>query len=157
MAQSKTYWAQPMSPDQHAVFHFDVKTMLMRDAEGQFLSAENDSPLIFNTLDQTRSYSQQKIAATPALGCRIYDHKGRAVGSFSNSEIYDRHHGLPAAKRNVALGAICLLTGAGGVALDASLKWRLTFGVLLGIRFLWVGAVKMIDGIAGWKADSSCG
>jgi hypothetical protein len=91
------------------------------------------------------------------LGCRIYDYKGRAVESFSNSEIYDRHHGIPAAKRNVALGAICLLTGAGGVALDASLKWRLTFGVLLGIRFLWVGCVKMIDGIVGWKAERSGG
>ena len=146
-----------MSPNQHAVFHFDVKTMSMRDAQGRFLSAENDSPLIFNTLDQARSYSQQKIADTPALGCRIYDHQGRAVQSFSNPGIYDRHHGLPAAKRNVALGAICLLAGAGGVALDASLKWRLTFGVLLGIRFLWVGTVKMIDGIACWKAEGSRG
>jgi len=146
-----------MSLNQYAVFHFDVKTLSMRDAEGQLLSSENDSPLIFNTLDQARTYSQQKIAANPALGCRIYDHKGRTVQSFSNPEIYDRHHGLPAAKRNLALGALCLLTGAGGVALDASLKWRLTLGVLLGIRFLWVGTVKMIDGIAGWKAERSGG
>ena len=117
-------------------------------------SSPNDSPLIFDTLDKARSYSEQKIAATP-LGCRIYDYKGRGLESLSNPQIYHRHHGLPAAKRNLALGALCLLTGAAGVALDASLNWRLIFGVLLGIRFLWAGTVKMIDGFAAWKAQNS--
>ena len=120
-------------------------------------SSPNDSPLIFDTLDKARSYSEQKIAATPALGCRIYDCNGRAAESFSNPQIYDRHHGLPAAKRNLALGALCLLTGAAAVALDASLNWRLIFGVLLGIRFLWMGTVKVIDGFAAWKTQNSRG
>lgn len=155
MAKS-TFWSSPISDSQYAVLHFDIKTMSMRDAGGNFLSSE-DGPLIFNTLDGARSYSEQKIAATPALGCRIYDHQGRAVESFSNPEVYDQHHGLPAAKRNLALGAICLLTGAGAVALDASLKWRLIFGTLFGIRFLWAGSVKLIDGIAGWKGQNSRG
>lgn len=62
---------------------------------------------------------------------------------------------MPAAKRNLAIGSVCLLAGIGGIALDASLKWRLTLGVLLGIRFLWPGALKMIDGYAGWKSSSS--
>ena len=51
MTQLKTYWAPPMSANQYAVFHFDIKTMSMRDAEGEFLSS--------------RSHSQQKIAVTP--------------------------------------------------------------------------------------------
>jgi len=150
-----TYWLPQMSDGQYALFHFDVKTMSMRDAQGNFLSSENDAPLIFNTLDEARTYAREKIASTPALGCRIYDHQGKIVETFSNPEIYDRHHGRPAAGRNIALGAACLLLGVSGVALDASLKWRLTFGVLLGIRFLWVGAVKMMDGIADWKTEGS--
>ena len=40
----------------------------------------------------------------------------------------------------------------GGVALDAWLGWSLTFGVLLGVRFLWVGTSKTADGIAGLRA-----
>jgi hypothetical protein len=49
----------------------------------------------------------------------------------------------------VIIGSACLLAGVGGVALDAWLEWRLTFGVLLGARFLWVGSVKLSEGIAG--------
>jgi hypothetical protein len=142
-----------MQETQYAVFHFDVATMSMRDAEGNYLTSENDTPLIFNTLEEARHYSQQKIAATPALGCRIYDHRGKTIESFSNAQVYDRHHGRPAAKRNIAIGAACLIAGIGGVALDAWREWSLTFGVVLGIRFLWVGTVKMIDGVATWKSE----
>lgn len=140
-----------MRESQCAVFHFDVQTMSMRDAQGNYLSSGNDSPLIFNSLAEAQCYCEEKIAAAPALGCRIYDHQGQAIQSYSNDQVYDHYHGLPAAKRNVAFGTVCLLAGAGGVALDAWLDWRLTFGVLLGIRFLWVGAVKMIDGVTAWK------
>lgn len=139
-----------MSCTQFAVFHFDIQTMSMRNASGEDLSGQ-DAPLIFNTLDAARVYSQEKVAATPALGCRIYNHKGESVASFCNPDTYDRHHGLPAAKRDLAVGSACLAAGFGAVALDASFKWRLIVGVLLGIRFLLAGCTRMIDGIAGWK------
>jgi hypothetical protein len=146
-----------MRESQYAVFHFDIKTMSMRDAQGNYLSPDNDAPLIFDSLDDARSYAQHEIARKPALGCRIYDRQGRVVESFSNPEIYDRHHGVPAARRNVAIGAVCLLVGAGAIALDASLNWRLIFGVVFGIRFVWVGCVRLMDGFAGWKAETSGG
>ena len=60
------YWLLRMSASQYAVFHFDIKNMSMRDAEGELLSSDNDQPLIFNSLPDARSYSQQKIAATPS-------------------------------------------------------------------------------------------
>jgi hypothetical protein len=151
MSRKSTYWGPPMSDTHYAVFHFDVKTMSMRDAQGDYLSAGNDAPLIFESLEQAQQYCTEKTAAMPELGCRIYDHRGQVVQSFSDEKIYERHHGRPAAKRNIALGSIFLVAGVGGVALDAWLEWRLTFGVLLGARFLWVGSVKMIDGITSWK------
>jgi hypothetical protein len=142
-----------MSETQYAVFHFDVKTLSMRDAQGNYLSPGNDSPLILDSLAAAQHYCREKTAATPALGCRIYDRNGRVVQSFSNDALYDRYHGLPAARRSFAIGAASLLAGAGGVALDAWLGWRLTFGVLLGIRFLWFGTVKVLDGVAVWHAE----
>ncbi|HYL37945.1 MAG TPA: hypothetical protein VEV17_18665 [Bryobacteraceae bacterium] len=148
-----TYWSPQLSSNQYAVFHFDVKTMSMRDAEGNYLSSGHDAPLIFDTLEEARRYSRKKITATPALGCRIYDHQGQPVESFSNTQVYDRHHGRPAARRNIAIGAVCLITGIVAVALDAWREWSLTFGVILGVRFLWVGTVKMIDGVTTWKAE----
>ena len=139
-----------MSSSQYAVFHFDIKTMSMCTPNGKDLSGE-DAPLIFNTLEEARVYSEDNIAVTPALGCRVYNHQGESVASFCNPETYDRHHGLPAAKRNLAIGSACLAAGFGAVALDAWFKWRLIVGVLLGIRLLLAGCTRMMDGIAGWK------
>ena len=138
-----------MTESQYAVFHFDVKTMSMRDALGKPLAAGNDAPLIIDGLDAATLYCRQKIVDIPAVGCRILDRDGKIVQTFSDDEIYRKSHGRPAAKRSVIIGSACLAAGVGGVALDAWLEWRLTFGVLLGARFLWVGSVKLSEGIAG--------
>ena len=128
-----------MTEFQYAVFHFDVKTMTMAAGE----------PLIFDSLEDAQRHCQQTIAAKPTQGCRIYNRSGTIIKTFSDEQIYTRHHGRPAAKRNVLVGGLCLLVGFGGVALDAWLEWQLILGVLLGVRFLWVGTVKMAEGIAG--------
>jgi hypothetical protein len=132
-----TYWGPAMSDSQYAVFRFDVKTMVM--SEG--------APLIFTALADAERFCQENIAANPAVGCRILDHAGKTVRTFSDVQIYDKHHGRPAAKRDVVLGVAFLIAGVGSVALDAWLGWRLVFGVLLGVRFLWVGCVKTMDGV----------
>ena len=132
-----TYWGPAMSESQYAVFRFDVKTMVMAD----------DAHLIFDSLPDAERHCQANIKATPALGCRILDHSGKTVRTFSDDQFYDQHHGRPAAKRNVLLGSVFLMAGVSSVALDAWLGWRLVFGVLLGVRLLWAGCVKTIDGV----------
>jgi hypothetical protein len=130
-----------MTESQYAIFHFDVRTMSMRET--------CNGSLIIDGLDASTSYCRQKIADTPTLGCRIYDRDGKIVQTFSDAETYRKNHGRPAFKRNVIIGSACLLAGLSGVALDAWLEWRLTFGVLVGARFLWVGSVKLSEGVAG--------
>jgi hypothetical protein len=137
-----------MSDSQYTVFHFDVQTMSARDAQGREPSQGSDAPLLFDDLTVAERYCEEKIAANPTLGCRILDHTGKVVRTFANDQVYEKHHGRPAAKRSILIGAACLVAGAGGVALDAWLGWRLVFGVLLGVRFLWVGTVKTAEGIA---------
>jgi len=134
-----------MSESQYAVFRFDVKTMVMAD----------DTPLIFDTLADAERHCGENIAALPALGCRILDHTGKTVRTFSDDQIYDQHHGRPAAKRNVVLGSALLIAGVSSVALDAWLGWRLVFGVLLGVRLLWAGTVKTIDGASYLMRDDA--
>jgi hypothetical protein len=140
-----TYWGPAMSESQYAVFLFDVKTMVMADS----------TPLIFDTLADAERHCGENIAATPALGCRILDHTGKTVRTFSDNQIYDQHHGRPAAKRNVVLGSALLIAGVSSVALDAWLGWRLVFGVLLGVRLLWAGTVKTIDGASYLMRDDA--
>jgi len=43
------------------------------------------------------------------------------------------------------------IAGVGLISLDVWLGFRLIFGVFLGVRFLWVAAVKLIDGVTGLK------
>jgi len=126
--------------------------MSLRDAQGEYLSSGNDAPLIFENFLSAETYCREKNAATPSLGCRIYDHKGKVVQSFSNEAIYERYHGQPAARRSLWIGIACLVAGIGGIALDAWLGWRLILGALLGIRFLWAGTATAIDGIVGLRA-----
>lgn len=138
-----------MSESQYTVFRFDVKTMIMADGPG--------GPLIFDTLTEAEKYCKENIVADPALGCRILDHAGKTVRTFSDDQLYNQHHGRPAAKRNVLLGSIFLIGGASSVALDAWLGWRLVFGVLLGVRLLWAGCVKTIDGVTFLMRDRATG
>ena len=140
-----TYWGPAMSGSQYAVFRFDVKTMVMAD----------DTPLIFDSLPDAERHCRENIATTPKLGCRILDHSGKTVRTFSDDQVFDQHHGRPAAKRNVLLGSVLLVAGASSVALDAWLGWRLVFGVLLGVRLLWAGTVKTIDGASYLMRDDA--
>jgi len=116
-----------MSESQFAVFHFDVKTMTMSESK----------PLVFDTFSVAQAHCREQIVSDPTQGCRIYNHDGKIVQTFSDERTYTQHHGKPAAKRSLIIGVICLLVGASSVALDAWLGWRLILGVLLGVRFLW--------------------
>lgn len=137
-----------MMGSQYAVFHFDVKTMTARDAEGS-------SSLMFDNLAEAERYSKEKIATTPGLGCRIIDRDGKILGTFADPQVYERFHGQPAAKRNLLVGMICLVAGVGLISLDVWMGYRLIIGILLGVRFVWVAAVKLIDGATALKQTTS--
>jgi hypothetical protein len=108
-------------------------------------------PVIFDGLAEAELFSQQMVAANPALGCRIYNRDGKTIGTFTNAHVYERFHGQPAAKRSLLIGATCLVAGVGLICLDVWLGFRLILGVFLGIRFLWVAAIKLIDGMSSLK------
>jgi len=108
-----------------------------------------ESPLIFNGLAHAERYSKETIAATPALGCRIYDRDGKIVGTFADAQVYERFHGQPAASRSLLIGIVCLFAGVASISLDMWMGFRLIFGVFLGVRLLWVAGVKLIDGVTG--------
>jgi hypothetical protein len=108
-----SYWGPAMSESQYAVFRFDVQTMVMTEG----------APVIFDSLPDAERHCQENISANRVLGCRILDHAGKTVRTFSDDQVFDRHHGRPAAKRNVVLGSALLVAGVGSVALDAWLGW----------------------------------
>jgi hypothetical protein len=149
--KAATYWGPPMTDSQRAVFHFDVKTMSTRDADGRESPASN-TPLLFDSHADAERYSKEKIAATPGLGCRIYDRDGHILGTFNNAQVYERFHGQPSARRSLLVGTVLLVVGVGLISLDVWMGLRLIFGVFLGVRCLWVAAVKLIDGATGLRS-----
>jgi hypothetical protein len=136
-----SYWGPAMTQSQYAVFPFDVKTMMMREGD----------PLIFDSLAEAERYSEERVASEPKVGCRILDRDGNTVRTFQDTRVYDRFHGEPAAKRSLLTGFACLLVAVALIGLDWHFGLRLIFGVFLGVRFLWVAAVKLIDGFTGLK------
>jgi hypothetical protein len=154
-AKAATYWGPSMTESQCAVFHFDVKTMSARDAEGREPSPASDGPLVFDSLSEAERYSKDKIATTRGLGCRIYDRDGKILGTFVDPQLYERLHRQPSAKRNLLVGMVCLVIGAGLIGLDIWMEYRLLLGVLLGVRLLWAAAIKLIDGATGLKRHIS--
>jgi hypothetical protein len=143
-----TYWGPAMTGSQCAVFHFDVKTMTMRDAQG-LAAPDTYASVIFDSIADAERYCQEKIASNPALGCRIYNCDGAVVRTFVDDAVYAQHHGQPAAKRSLLVGGACMAVGVTCIAVDAWSGWSLIFGVLLGLRFVWAGTMKLADGIAG--------
>ncbi|HYL72731.1 MAG TPA: hypothetical protein VEU96_00920 [Bryobacteraceae bacterium] len=82
-----TYWGLPRTDSQFAVFHLDVKTMIM----------SGGAPVIFDCLGDAERHCQSKVTDTPALGCRIYTTTGAVVRTVSDDRLFAKHHGRPAA------------------------------------------------------------
>ena len=120
-AARRTYWGPAMTESQYAVFHFDVKTMSMRDAQGGNPSDGGAVPLIFDNLAGVERYSQEQIDAMPGLGCQIYDRDEKIVGIFADTQVYGRFHGPPAAKRSLLVGILCLLIGVAFIEVNRRL------------------------------------
>jgi hypothetical protein len=137
--KAATYWGPAMTKSQYAVFPFDVKTMMMREGE----------PIVFESQAEAERYCENLVAKEPGVGCRILDRDGKTVRTLHDAQVYDRFHGEPAAKRSLLTGIACLLIAVALIGLDWHFGLRLIFGVFLGVRFLWVAAVKLIDGFTG--------
>ena len=132
-----------MLESQYAVFKFDVRTIVMA----------GEQPIIFESLPEAERYCRESIVAVTSIGCRILDYHGKTIGTFVDDKLYSKHHGQPAARRNLLLGVVFLIAGISSVGLDAYFGWRLVFGVLLGVRFLWAGCVKTIDGATALRSQ----
>ncbi len=132
-----------MTDSQYAVFPFDVKTMMAR--EGQ--------PLIFDSLAEAERYSKDKVAGNPDIGFQIRECNGKLVATVNDPALYERFHGQPAARRSIWIGLANLVAGLILIGIDVRFGLRLILPFLLGFRFVWVAAVKLIEGYSALKTE----
>jgi hypothetical protein len=72
-------WTDCVHAGQYAVFHSDRATNVERTPDGRYLRTEDKSTcMIFDSLAEAESYSEEKVEALPRVRCDIYDHTGKS-------------------------------------------------------------------------------
>jgi hypothetical protein len=69
-------WTELLASSQYAVFQHDTRTGLHLSPAG----ALNETCLVFESLEEARSYCAARVEQSPEVTCEIFDQTGRATG-----------------------------------------------------------------------------
>jgi hypothetical protein len=146
------HWTEVIRRGQYAVFLFDIRTHVTRDAEGLFPAGGNPSIAICGDLDEALDFSRGVVARHSDLCAEIYDDTGKSGDPLQ--VIYDpsvegRHRGLPVARRETGWGAVVFVCGISLIAVDIRHDLAWIWGYVLGLKMVIIGTALMIRGFAG--------
>jgi hypothetical protein len=146
-------WTASMTPSEFAVQHFDPKRNMVMGIDGKLPDSLNNILLIFETLAAAEEYSANQVLSRPAVGCLVYDHRGRLVKSVINDsapELRPRAAGI----WEIVLGTLFLAGGGLLIYADFRVNLTLIIGVLIGSRLIFAGIVQVTRGISGLAAKA---
>ena len=150
-ARKPPYWTALIRKGQFAVCHFDYKTGTWRTAQGSYSAfPEQETVLIFETLDEAQHYCREYVLRHPKLFCRVYDSRGTAEGLVETiypPAIAAAIRGPASGRRHLGRGFLQLTTSALCVYVD----WRITgiviLGAVVGSKFLFSGLNSIVQGV----------
>jgi hypothetical protein len=145
------HWTALIREGQFAVCHFDYKTGTWRTARGTYSALpEEETILIFESLDEAQSYGRNFVLIQPTLFCRLYDSRGTAEGLVETiypPSIADKIQGPASGRRHIGRGLLQLTVSALCVYVD----WRITgiviLGAVVGSKFLYSGLNSIVQGV----------
>lgn len=76
-ARRPASWKALIGPTQFVAFPSDAATGAICDADGARLAADEAVCLIFDSLDEARAWSRERVAAQPRLRLDVFDAAGR--------------------------------------------------------------------------------
>ena len=138
-------WTGSLSSSEFAVQHFDPISNLVLGLDGKLPNARNNILLVFGTIAEAEDYSAKKIESSPAIGCLIYNSRGRLVRSIRAPTARPR----PPGAREILWGALFLLGGGLLLYFDIRAELTLIIGVLIGGRLIFAGISYLSRGIGG--------
>lgn len=150
-------WFDSLGPDEAALFYVDAKTGQNRNQYGRRITAYWDRTcLVFESLDDAERFAANAVREVPTLACRVFTREGgpdQPAKTVSNEEA-ERPVDVSRLKRKMALGVSFIGIGIFGIWLDYRADWLLYLGLLIGVKFLTVGPILIIESINDWHADS---
>jgi hypothetical protein len=129
---------------QYAVFHKDAHTEIETDTEARYLPTGAASTcLIFDSLEEAKSYCQPQVERFPKLRCEIYDTGGKAnppVAIILNPELAETLEESPAsAKRKIVAGVALMVLSVPLFVWDWRGQWSFILPTLAGINMIFIG------------------
>lgn len=138
-------WTELLTTGQYAVFQHETRTGLHLSPAG----ALNETCLVFDTLDEARSYCATRVDHAPEVTCEIFDQTGRAKAPIDTYV----HQSVVNAQRSVFRSRffwanIMTVLGIVGLLID----WRSDFvrmwPTILGLKFLTLAILFYAWGLA---------
>ena len=126
-------WNELLTARQYAVFQHDTRTGLHLSPTG----ALNETCLVFDTLDEARSYCAARVEQAPEVTCEIFDQTGRGKDPIDTYV----HQSIALAQRSYFRSRFFwahIMTALGIIGL--LIDWRSDFvrmwPTILGLKFL---------------------
>jgi hypothetical protein len=147
-------WYLELLPGEHAVLHVDRQTGHHRGPEGLRLASYWSHTIpVFPNLDEAVAYSEERVRLSPSIVCRIF--KAGDGPDVPVKEVVGTEDALMdprTARRRVALGLVMFGLGIVGFWIDWLYGWFYLLGVLIGVKFLTFGFLRLIEGVSRLRA-----
>jgi hypothetical protein len=150
-ARKPPHWTALFRAGQFAVCHFDYKTGTWRTPRGTYsASPEEETVLIFETLDEAKHYCAEYVIQQPAIFCRIYDSRGTSEGLVETvypPAIAAKLQSPTSGRRHLGRGALQLTVSALCVYVDWRVNGEVILGAVVGSKFLYSGLNSIVQGV----------
>jgi hypothetical protein len=148
------HWSEAIRPGQYAVFVFDARTHVARDAAGRYPDRGEASVAFCDDLAAAQTLAGQVVAPHPDLCCEIYDHEGMARAPLEvvyNPAERGRYTGRPLARRKIFWGVALYVCAVPIVVADVVHDFRLIWGYVIGLKLMIIGTVLLVQGMLGLR------
>jgi hypothetical protein len=146
------HWSEIIRSGQYAVFLFDARTHVLRNADGKYPARGEASVAICADLQEAVGLSNSLVAAHPDLCCEIYNHEGMSGDPLQviyNPAVRGRYVGRPVARRETLWGIALCLCSVGFIVADFRHDLAFIWGYVIGLKLLIVGCVLVVRGVLG--------
>jgi hypothetical protein len=146
------HWTELIEAGQFAVFVFDIRTHVARDADGRFCAAGEVCVAICASLHEAVDCARKVVAPHPELCCEIYDHMGKSGEPLQvvyDPSVEGRHQGRPFARRETVWGSLIFLSGVGFIVVDLRHDLLWIWGYVIGLKMVIIGCAFLVRGLAG--------
>jgi hypothetical protein len=150
--RTPAHWTDLIRAGQYAVFLFDIRTHVPRDAAGLFLADGGGDVAICASLDDAVEFARSVVARHPELCAEVYDDTGKSsepLRVIYDPSVQGRYQGRPVARRETVWGLVFLVCGVSLFVVDLRHEFAWIWGYVIGLKMVIIGSALLVRGFAG--------